>query len=56
MTRDGTTIEPAQLIKEMVSPEFTQDRWREMLSSWKLDPDFPLDPWEDPRRKVAGTS
>lgn len=56
MIRDGATIDPVQLIEDMASPEFTQDKWREMLAGWKLNPLFPLDPHETLLRNAAGTS
>jgi heat shock protein HtpX len=56
MIRDGETIDPVQLIKDMTAPEFTQDKWRQMLAGWKLDPLFPLDPHKTPPRSVVGAS
>ena len=31
-------IDPEHLLEEMASPEFTPERWREMLSGWDLGP------------------
>jgi Zn-dependent protease with chaperone function len=55
MTRDGTTIDPVQLIKEMALPEFTQDKWHEMLATWKLDPFSYLDPHRKLQKNAAST-
>ena len=56
MSRDGATIDPNQLIKDMASPEFTQDKWRAMLATWKLDPFSYLDPHRPSGRDAASTS
>ena len=37
-------IDPARLLDEMASPEFTPETWHEMLSRWDLDPTLPLGP------------
>ena len=37
-------IDPAQLLEEMASPEFTPETWYEMLRRWDLDPNIPLGP------------
>jgi len=44
MRRGDATLNPYKLIKEMRSPEFTQDKWREMLTRYQLDPAISLAP------------
>ena len=44
MRRGDTMINPRQLINEMGSPEFTQDKWREMLTRFELDRAMTLAP------------
>jgi hypothetical protein len=42
MCRGEETIIPGNVIKEMAKPEFTGEKWLEMLKQWKLDPALPL--------------
>ena len=42
MCRGEVAITPSNVIKEMTRPEFTSDKWIEMLKQWKLDPALPL--------------
>jgi Zn-dependent protease with chaperone function len=44
MRRSDTRINPRQLIKEMRTPEFTEDKWQEMLKQFELDPAISLAP------------
>jgi hypothetical protein len=42
MCRGEETISPSKVIEELAKPEFTSDKWIEMLKQWKLDPGLPL--------------
>jgi hypothetical protein len=42
MCRGEETIIPHDVIEEMAKPEFTSEKWLEMLKQWKLDPVLPL--------------
>jgi len=44
MRHGDATLDPRKLIEEMRSPEFTQEKWREMLSLYQLDPAISLAP------------
>ena len=44
MRRGDATLNPSELIEEIRSTEFTQEKWREMLTRYQLDPAISLAP------------